>query len=876
MPTSVVAAVAASVVSDYVVGVAVLEWGMGALASSALGAVAGGLTSVAVGAAFSDAPDQGAGDQQFQQELRDNLVTVRQPITHWQYIWGRTRASGALTFGHESADNNLHLIITFAGHVSSEIEAIQFNDELVPLDGDGNATGRYAGYVRIKKSLGDEAGQPFPDLVLESEGKWTDAHRQSGRTKIYVRLTFNIDIFPTGLPNITAIIKGRKVYDPRTGLTAWSDNASLCQADFLCDQVAGVGCVYADEIDETQLIAAANIDDEPVTLAAGGTEARYTLNGTSIVNVEPRATLGRMLTANAGKARYIGGVWLICPAAYVVPTITISEDDLRSVPHVNPRLSASDLSNAVKGVYVNEDNFWQASDFPPITNATYLIEDNDERSWRELSLPFTKSPATAQRIAKIELEKMRQQISVDWPGKFNCYRLQAGDTVKITFPLLGWSEKVFEVDQSRLVFETEARAIRLGTDLVLREIASTVFDWSAGEETAVDPAPDTNLPDPFVITAPGVPEVVETLYETTGSAGVKARATMSWAIETGIYRLDYLPEYRIVGGDWIALSPTVDASVQINDIAPGSYEFRLRQRNSLGVRSSYSGTRTKQIVGLTALPADPEDFYLVAVDGGYEAEWSLSADLDVRIGGRAVIRHTPATTGATWSDGIVVREFNGDAVEGRVPMMAGTYMLKFKDSTGNWSDGMASFVPSEAMLTGYSTVGTSTQHSGFTGTKTGCAVIDSTLQIAGTTLIDDMTDLIDDWPKLDGLGGIASAASYAFDTYLDMTTVAARRFDATITAIAFDTGDLIDDRTALIDDWDDFDGNGDINDCDATLWISTTDDDPAGAPTWGAWTPFFVGEFVCRAARFRLDMVSGNPTHTLAVSALSVRARIPT
>ena len=874
MPTSVIGAIAASVVSDYVVSVAVLEWGMGSLAASALGAVAGGLSSVAIGAAFSDSPGQSGGEQQFSQELRDNLVTVRQPIAYWQYIYGRSRVSGALTFGHQSADGKLHLVVTFAGHVSTDIEAIQFNDEIVPLDGSGNATGKYADYVRIKKSLGAEAGQPFPDLVTESEGKWTDAHRQSGRTKIYVRLTFNIDKFPTGLPNITAIIKGRKVYDPRSGLTAWSDNPSLCQADFLCDPVAGLGAVYANEIDEAGLIAAANIDDEPVTLADATAESRYTLNGTATVNVEPRATLGRMLTANGGKARYLGGVWLLCPAAYVVPTITLSEDDLRAVPHINPRLSASDLANAVKGLYVSEDNFWQASDFPPVTNATYLSEDNSERSWRELDLPFTKSPATAQRIAKIELEKMRQQISVDWPGKFTCYRLQAGDTVKITFALLGWTEKVFEVDQSRLVFESEDGGIRLGTDLVLREISSTCFDWSSGEETAVDPAPDTNLPDPWTVAAPGTPDVTESLFETTGSAGVKARASMSWAAAADAIVVDYLPEYRVAAGTWIVLPATGGLTAEINDIAPGNYEFRVRARNALGVRSAYSGTRAKEILGLTAAPAAVSGFAVIKSGGFALASWVLTTDLDVRIGGRIVIRHSPLTSGAAWENGVIVEEFNGDAVNGSVPLMTGTYLAKALDSSGNYSTTAASFVATEGMVTGWTTVATTTQQTAFSGSKTNTAVVSGALQLASATAIDSMATPIDSWTYIDALGGISGTGSYAFSAAVDLTTVATRRFEADIAATSFDAADLIDSKTDPIDDWSPLDGTA-INDCDVTLYAATTPDDPAGSPTWSAWMPFFVADFTCRAAKFKLDLASGSATHNISVSTLAVDIKVP-
>lgn len=856
MPSSIIAAIGGALLSDYVVGVAVLEWGMGAFASQALGAIAGGLASATIGAVFSDSPGESQG-QQFVQELRDNLVTVRQPISHWQYIYGRARVGGALTFAHESADKKLHLVITFAGHVSEEIEAIQFNDEVVPIDGDGNATGKYAGYVRIKKSLGAEDGQPFPDLVAESEGKWTEAHRQTGRTKLYVRLTFSVDVFPTGLPNITAIIKGRKVYDPRTTLTEWSDNPSLCQADFLCDTVAGLGCVYADEIDEAQLIAAANIDDEPVTLTAGGTEARYTLNGTASVNVKPRATLGRMLTANAGKARYIGGVWLLFPAAYVVPTITLSEGDLRDVPHINPRLSASDLSNAVKGVYVAEDNFWQASDFPPVTNATYLSEDNGERSWRELDLPYTKSPATAQRIAKIELEKMRQQISVDWPGKFNCYRLQAGDTVKITFALLGWAEKVFEVDQSRLVFESEAGGIRLGTDLVLREISSTCYDWSSGEETIIDSAPDTNLPDPWTVSVPGVPTVTESLYSTTGSAGVKARATISWAATTDLYVARYLPEFKLTSDSaWTVLPATPDTSAIIDDLLPAIYHFRLRAENSLGVRSAYSGTRTKELLGLTAPPSAIDGFAVIKSAGFALATWTLSADLDVRIGGRIVVRHSPLTSGAAWENGIILEEFAGDATSGSVPLMTGTYMAKSRDSSGNYSTSAVSFVATEGMVTGWTTVATSTQQPTFSGTKTNTVVVSSALQ-------------------LDSSGGaILPTGSYAFSAAVDLTTVATRRFEADIAATSFDAIDLIDSKAGLIDDWTPIDG-ATIDDCDATLYAAITDDNPSGSPTWSAWMPFFVADFTCRGAKFKLDLSAGNTTHNIAVSTLAIDIKVP-
>ena len=68
---------------------------------------------------------------------------------------------------------------------------------------------------------------------------------------------------------------------------------------------------------------------------------------------------------------------------------------------------------------------------------------------------------------------------------------------------MGWTGKDFEVVSWSLVIEEDAaNAPLLGVDLGLRETATTVYDWASGEETLIDPAPNTTLPDPFVVAPP--------------------------------------------------------------------------------------------------------------------------------------------------------------------------------------------------------------------------------------------------------------------------------------------------------------------------------------------------------------------------------------
>lgn len=872
MPALIVSYIVSTVVS-YVVE----SYIAATLISQAIGAIAGFATSAVVNAAYSDQPDSQTGGG-FEQELAGNLVTIRQPITHWQWIYGRTRVGGALTFAHATSDNVwLYMVITLAGHPCEEIEKIYFNDEEIDLGTDGAALGKYAGYVGVIKDLGS-TGQPFPGLIAASEGRWTEAHRQAGRTKILVALAKNPDLFPTGIPNITAVIKGKRVYDPRSLTEVWTYNASLCQADLLCSPV-WLNATYEDEIDEDQLIAAANIDDEVVALANGGTENRYMLNGAFDVNMDTRSALARMLTANAGRVNYIGGLWRILPAAYVAPTLTFDEGDLRGVPHITPRLSAAELANGVKGVYVEPGQLWQPTDFPPVTNATYLEEDQGERSWRELDLPFTTSAATAQRIAKIELERMRQQISVDWPGKFTCFRAQAGDAVALDFTMMGWSGKVYDVVGSGLAIEDDgAGGVRLGSDLGLRETDSSVFDWNSGEETQVDPAPDTQFPDPFTTLAPGAPAVVETLYETTGSAGVKAKATVSWGID-GPQDIDFYElEYKAAGDTtYMRISPISVLFVDLFDLAPGTYTFRARAVSPLGVHSAYSPVTTAEIKGLIAPPSDVAGFSVVASNGFAYASWTLHEDLDVRIGGRIEIAHAPVTTGGVWNLGILLKQFDGNAVVGVLPLVTGTYMAKAIDSTGHYSENAVSFVLTEGMITGFTTVGTQTEAPGFTGTKLNCAVAAAKLSLSSGELFDAHTGNFDSQAGLfDAYGGQATTGSYTFGP-LDLSTVAVRRFEADIAVGAVDNGDFFDEQQGDFDDQDGlFEGNVvAINDANAVLYARLTNDTPIGSPTptWGPWIPFHVADFNCRAAEFRLDLSVDTPAHNIQISTLTVHAK---
>ena len=68
-----------------------------------------------------------------------------------------------------------------------------------------------------------QTADPF---MLKNCPSWKDDMIGKG-FRLRVSLKFNAEKFPSGIPNIKVEKTGRKVYDPRTGRTEYSNNGTL-------------------------------------------------------------------------------------------------------------------------------------------------------------------------------------------------------------------------------------------------------------------------------------------------------------------------------------------------------------------------------------------------------------------------------------------------------------------------------------------------------------------------------------------------------------------------------------------------------------------------------------------------------------------------
>ena len=159
----------------------------------------------------------------------------------------------------------------------------------------------------------------------------------------------------------------------------------------------------------------------------------------------------------------------------------------------------------------------------------------------------------------------------------------------------------------------------------------------------------------------------------------------------------------------------------------------------------------------------------------------------------------------------------------------------------------------------------------FQGTKNNCfydASYDA-LTLDGGDL-DDVPDF-DAIAYFDILGSVQSSGTYTFGDTQDLGGVFSLDLKRYFVTRGYYPSDLMDNRTELVDSWDNWDGDV-VDKVNAKLMVRRTNDNPSGTPTWSAWQEFVNGTFRGRAFQFRADMTSSDAAQNILIDELGYEA----
>lgn len=380
--------------------------------------------------------------------------------------------------------------------------------------GPGGPHYNFDGKVYCEARFGDQPPGDYMASLSANDSTWPSTARVAGCAYIYLNVGYTQSQFPNA-PEIKLTINGKNtIFDPRTGNRGFSTNWALQVADVITDPVFGLG----DQVNTAQLIAAANVCDQP-RLTSQGNEAWFTQHMHYDTGTSPGEALSQMMPTAAGRLSYISGQWYIWPAYWQGPSFTFDQSALIDTPSWQPYRSFKELFNRVNGTYIAPNypysvvgnlydkngwyygvtsNVWplafQPTNFPQYAADTlhgfgsdvFLAQDGGIQLPLELSLRGCLSIVQAQYVAKVHLLRNRFQGSGQFRMKLGCYQMQPTDVMQFSMPAMSWFSKNLEVSGPlQLAMEPLGdgdKVPALFVDVPVIETDPSIYEWSLGEE----------------------------------------------------------------------------------------------------------------------------------------------------------------------------------------------------------------------------------------------------------------------------------------------------------------------------------------------------------------------------------------------------------
>ena len=381
----------------------------------------------------------------------------------------------------------------------------------------------------------------------------------------------------------------------------------------------------------------------------------------------------------------------------------------------------------------------------------------------------------------------------------------------------------------------------------------------------------TILDDPP--SSPFDPTGTEYLYEEGGT--VHTGFDLSWQHDGKNFH-EFRVRYRLDDDNFTEVT-TQTPSLSIRQLKTGVLEIEITAVSFIR-KQSESASATFDLAGKTAPPGDVQNLSIEPISANSaRLRWDRTVDLDVKVNGFVHVRHSNLTDGTgTWPNSVdLIPAVPGVSTEAIVPLVEGEILVKFEDDLGFKSVNATSVLVDFPDTLGRLLVQSRREDADtppFQGTRTDC-LYDSSLDaltIEGSGEIDDVADF-DAIVDFDASGDILSSAEYAFNNTLDLGGVYSLDLARRFVTRAYFPNSAIDARNALIDTWSDFDGP-EADAVNAKLYMRSTNDDPSGTPTYGAWREFINGTFAGRGFQFKAELISSDVGQNILVDELGYEA----
>ena len=382
---------------------------------------------------------------------------------------------------------------------------------------------------------------------------WLADAQFAGMAVAVVDITYDPDVYPQGRPNVTALLRGAKCYDPRLDSTAggsgshrlnnettwaWTENPALHAVRYAMWPY-GWG-LEADDWRVADVVEAANFADTstdftvrmPDTSTTDITLPRYRCGIVIASDSDPREAMQGILGSMAGRHGWDGGVWrfkagMMPASVFDMDQTWLARPTVDGKPTGEPTLQfvngipRDQKVNRVAGKCVDSAQRYQVLPFPAVEDAT-LIAAEGQTYTLDVVYPGVNHYAHAQHLASIAIRRAQAPLVITASCNMNPFEAELFDVCELTLPSYSIASKTMEVVGLRRGFSENT--------LRLQEITDAIFEVD-DELTGRDPAPNSGLPQPWEVdTLTGL--TVDSGTAILADSSIIVRALVEWDAST--------------------------------------------------------------------------------------------------------------------------------------------------------------------------------------------------------------------------------------------------------------------------------------------------------------------------------------------------------
>lgn len=423
-----------------------------------------------------------------------------------------------------------------------------------------------------------------------------------------------------GEPQIKARVRGKKCLDPRTGVTAYTENPAIHLVDYLSNNIYSLG-LTSEDYDIQSFIDVANISDiehtatidtrtcktEEGVYSCTGTPAevvtfkRYSHN--NIIDTQQSIFDNIQEIANCFRGYFPNSDGRLSVASEMESgsVFSFNEDNMVSsitseVPDRNSRF------NRVIVRFPNKANNYEKDEcaFPDADSQTeidWLAEDNGTTQEKVISVEYTVYKAEALQLARIAAYVSRYADTITFSATPEANILDVGDVFDVTDSTRGWDARLFRV--SDIQYRDDGLVNITGV-----QHENAVYPWLGMSYT--DIIGGSNLGDPSNIAAPF--GLTITPDETFATAGL-----LSWESVNDAFIRRFTVTV-LSGEDVIYRTESLANNWPIPLLDAGDYSIQVRAVSTIGSLSP------EAVIALTlTAPVAPTDIIFNASNFEIEA-----------------------------------------------------------------------------------------------------------------------------------------------------------------------------------------------------------------------------------------------------------------